>query len=69
MGHLLENFPREGVSPNFKSQGGSDPLGPPTRHLIDYGQGCQDQQTIKISLNSNEDVYKNVTVNMVSGHM
>ena len=20
-GHLLENFPREGVSPNFKSQG------------------------------------------------
>ena len=21
-GHLLENFPREGVSPNFKSQGG-----------------------------------------------
>ena len=21
-GHLLENFPREGVSPNFKSRGG-----------------------------------------------
>ena len=24
-GHLLENFPREGVSPNFKSQGGQTP--------------------------------------------
>ena len=33
-GHLLENFPRGGVSPNFKSQGGgSDPLGPPYGHL------------------------------------
>ena len=34
-GHLLENFPRGGVSPNFKAQGGggSDPLGPPYRHL------------------------------------
>ena len=32
-GHLLENFPRGGVSPNFKSQEGSDPLGPPVTHL------------------------------------
>ena len=35
-GHLLENFPRGGVSPNFKSQGGSDPLGPPYGHLWIY---------------------------------
>ena len=32
-GHLLENFPRGGVSPNFKSQGWSDPLGSPIPHL------------------------------------
>ena len=33
-GHLLENFPRGGVSPNFKSQGGGQtPLGPPYGHL------------------------------------
>ena len=37
-GHLLENFPRGGVSPNFKSQGGgSDPLGPPYGHLCSRG--------------------------------
>ena len=27
-GHLLENFPRGGVSPNFKSQGGLTPQDP-----------------------------------------
>ena len=32
-GRLLENFPRGRVNPNFKSQGGSDPLGPPYGHL------------------------------------
>ena len=32
-GHLLENFPRGRVSPNSKSEGGSDPLEPPYGHL------------------------------------
>ena len=35
-GHLLENFPRGGVGPNFKSQGGG--VCPPRTPLIDiYG--------------------------------
>ena len=32
-GSPARKFSKRGVNPNFKSQGGSDPLGPPYGHL------------------------------------
>ena len=32
-GQPARKFSKGGVNPNFKSQGGSDPLGPPNGHL------------------------------------